>query len=460
MPANSSPPPAAMGIFLFPSLLPPCTKEEAKARKHPPKKPAETHSTFRHPSCSSQKSVVFPAGQMPAPPRSRYRCPIKSHRGGNESGRREQLETDQRSRRKSHMPLFVTCRNPHRSKPFCVSSEGWILWRQFGITIALGDVSGERSRASKEMVQSSNVLQDYFSGHLRTVSYFDYRTLRKATRNFDPKDQLGRGGFGPVYKGTLDDGRVVAVKRLSFEKSQQGESEFLAEVRVITNIQHKNLVRLMGCCSNGTQRLLVYEYMKNRSLDRVLYGTSCTFLSWEIRVQIILGIARGLQGYTAPEYAMRGELSEKADIYSFGVLVLEIISSRRNTDLTLPPEMQYLPAYAWKLFEGSKVLELVDPKLQADGVAENDILKVCHVAFLCLQLHPALRPPMSEIVAMLTCKNEPTAIPLKPTFLLPGRQYDQTQSWESISKILFSPLQEFSASTPDNVSHAWESGFM
>ncbi|KAK4485581.1 hypothetical protein RD792_008224 [Penstemon davidsonii] len=243
------------------------------------------------------------------------------------------------------------------------------------------------------------VTKDILSGNLHTISYFDFQSLTKATKNFHQNNLLGRGGFGPVFLGKLEDGKMVAIKKLALDKSQQGESEFLAEVRMITSIQHKNLVRLLGCCSDGAQRLLVYEYMKNRSLDRIVYGKSDVFLNWNTRFQIILGIARGLQylhedsniriihrdikasnillddkfqprigdfglarffpedqlylsttfagtlGYTAPEYAIRGELSEKADIYSFGVLVLEIINCRKNTDLNLPPEMQYLPEY-------------------------------------------------------------------------------------------------------------------
>nr|CAD1824848.1 unnamed protein product [Ananas comosus var. bracteatus] len=240
---------------------------------------------------------------------------------------------------------------------------------------------------------------DYFSGNLRTISHFSYKTLKKATRDFHPKYQLGIGGFGTVYRGVLDDGRTIAVKQLSVGTSKQGENEFLAEVKMITSIQHKNLVRLVGCCSEGAQRLLIYEYMQNGSLDNNLFENGESFLNWKTRFQIILGVARGLRylhedsnlrivhrdikasnillddkfqpkisdfglarffpedqaylstkfagtlGYTAPEYAIRGELSEKADIYSFGVLVLEIISSRKNTDLTLPTEMQYLPEY-------------------------------------------------------------------------------------------------------------------
>ncbi|KAK3037603.1 hypothetical protein RJ639_031909 [Escallonia herrerae] len=221
---------------------------------------------------------------------------------------------------------------------------------------------------------------DYLSETLRSISYFDFQTLKKATKNFDQRNLLGRGGFGPVYLGKLEDGRLVAVKKLSLDKSQQGEPEFLAEVRMITSIQHKNLVRLLGCCSTGAQR-----------------------------------------GYTAPEYAIRGELSEKADIYSFGVL-------------------------AWKLYERSKVLDLVDPNMRQDGFVEKDVLHTIHVAFLCLQPHANLRPPMSEIVAMLTCKVEMVRTPLKPAFLDCRRRTDEKLSWDSISEVFPSPLRSDSPS--------------
>ncbi|KAL1816226.1 hypothetical protein ACET3Z_018800 [Daucus carota] len=331
-----------------------------------------------------------------------------------------------------------------------------------------------------------------------TIIYFGFQTLRKATKNFHQDNFLGRGGFGLVYMGKLEDGRTVAVKKLATEKSQQGESEFLAEVKMITSIQHKNLVRLVGCCSDGDQRLLVYEYMKNKSLDLIVYGKSDQFLNWSTRSQIILGIAKGIQylhedshfrivhrdikasnilldskfqprisdfglarffpedqaylsttfagtlGYTAPEYAIKGELSEKADIYSFGVLVLEIISGRKNTDLTLNSDMQYLPEYAWKLFERSKVMDLVESRLREDGFLEREVLQTIQVAFLCLQPHADLRPPMSEVVAMLTCRVDMTATPLKPTFL--SRRRRKQENWDTISDAFPSPQQSDSLS--------------
>ncbi|XP_006845733.3 cysteine-rich receptor-like protein kinase 2 [Amborella trichopoda] len=344
-----------------------------------------------------------------------------------------------------------------------------------------------------------------FSGNLRMVSYFSYATLKKATDNFKQENMLGCGGFGPVFEGVLDDGQKVAIKKLSLNKSQQGESEFLTEVRLITSIQHKNLVRLLGCCSDGPERLLVYEYMSNGSLDRILYGKSDKFLNWQIRYQIILGIARGLQylhedshfrivhrdikasnilldakfqprigdfgvarffpedlsylstkfagtlGYTAPEYAIRGELSEKADIYSFGVLVLEIVSSRKNTDLTLSPDKQYLPEYVWKLHERLRILDLIDPKLKADGFEEKDFMQIIHVALLCLQPDSSLRPPMSEIVAMFTCKSDMLVTPVKPAFMVKRHRQNQTHSWETLSDG-FPSIRSESPSFPRHIS--------
>ncbi|KAF5456428.1 hypothetical protein F2P56_025916 [Juglans regia] len=342
-----------------------------------------------------------------------------------------------------------------------------------------------------------------FSGNLRTISHFDFQTLKKATQNFHHANLLGKGGFGPVYRGKLEDERLVAVKKLSLDTSRQGESEFLAEVRLITSIQHRNLVYLLGCCSEGPERLLVYEYLKNRSLDFLIYGKGDQFLNWSIRSQIIIGIARGLQylhedshlrivhrdikasnillddkfqpkigdfglarffpedqaylstnfagtlGYTAPEYAIRGELSEKADIYSFGVLVLEIIGCRKNTELSLPSEMQYLPEYAWKLYEKSRVLDLIDPKMREDGFVEKDVLQAIHVALLCLQHHANFRPPMSEIVALLTCKVELTKTPLRPLFLDRRRNKDESLSWDTpISYALPSRMQSETPSLP------------
>ncbi|CAI9285495.1 unnamed protein product [Lactuca saligna] len=357
-------------------------------------------------------------------------------------------------------------------------------------------IQQEQLRKSGEPENSCKASKDYYRGNIKTISYFKFQALKKATKNFHECNFLGKGGFGPVYLGKLQDGRQVAIKKLSLEKSQQGDEEFLAEVKMITSIQHKNLVRLHGCCSEGSQRLLVYEYMKNKSLDLIIYRKSKEYLNWSTRLEIILGIARGLQylhegshmrivhrdikasnilldakfhprigdfglakffpeeqsylsttfagtlGYTAPEYAIKGELSEKVDIYSFGVLVLEIISCRKHTDLTLPSEMQYLPEYAWKLYARSKIVDLIDPRMRKVGFVEKDVMKTIHVALLCLQTQANVRPSMSEIVAILTWKGKMVKAPIKPNFFDGGcRVKDENVSWEAISDYYTSPLE-------------------
>ncbi|KAI3775297.1 hypothetical protein L1987_49868 [Smallanthus sonchifolius] len=203
-----------------------------------------------------------------------------------------------------------------------------------------------RPARPRKSVKRDNSCKDYFSGNLRTISYFSFQALKKATKNFHECNFLGEGGFGPVY------------------------------------------LRL-----------------------------------------------------TAPEYAIKGELSEKADIYSFGVLVLEIISCRKNTDLTLPSEMHYLPEYACKLYERSRMVDLIDPRMKSDGFMEKDVMQMIRVAVLCIQPHANLRPPMSEIVAMLTWKVEMVKSPIKPTFLNAGRHMDEKESWEAISDYFPSPLE-------------------
>ncbi|GLJ27364.1 hypothetical protein SUGI_0537030 [Cryptomeria japonica] len=342
---------------------------------------------------------------------------------------------------------------------------------------------------SKERTQLDQVVSSLGrSGS--AVTCFDYGTLKSSTKNFHEKNKLGCGGFGTVYKGTLQDGSIVAIKRL--ERAKQGDTEFYREVKLITGIQHKNLVRLIGCCAEEHERLLVYEYMSERSLDRFIYGNTNEFLPWPTRYEIILGVARGLQylhedshirivhrdikasnilldekfqpriadfglarffaddgmrstqfagtlGYTAPEYAIRGELSEKADIYSFGVLVLEIVSCRKNTDLTLPSGTQYLPELAWKLYEEDKILDLVDERMREGGYVKNEVLRVLEVAFRCIQAPPHLRPAMSQVTAMFLCQIDMATMKMTS-------RYDELPTWESISLELHSPISNPSTS--------------
>ncbi|RZB81129.1 Cysteine-rich receptor-like protein kinase 2 isoform A [Glycine soja] len=224
---------------------------------------------------------------------------------------------------------------------------------------------------------------------LKAVTKYKYSDLKAATKNFSEKNKLGEGGFGAVYKGTMKNGKDVAVKKLLSGKSSKIDDEFESEVTLISNVHHKNLVRLLGCCSKGQERILVYEYMANNSLDKFLFGKRKGSLNWRQRYDIILGTARGLAylheefhvsvihrdiksgnilldeelqpkiadfglakllpgdqshlstrfagtlGYTAPEYALHGQLSEKADTYSYGIVVLEIISGRKSTNVNV-----------------------------------------------------------------------------------------------------------------------------
>ncbi|KAL9456513.1 hypothetical protein AB3S75_005690 [Citrus x aurantiifolia] len=309
---------------------------------------------------------------------------------------------------------------------------------------------------------------------------FSYAELRSATKDFDPSNKLGEGGYGPVYKGTLSDGRVIAVKQLSIA-SHQGKNQFVNEIATISAVQHRNLVRLYGCCIEGARRLLVYEYLENKSLDQVLFGDNELHLDWPTRFSICLGTGRGLAylhedsrprivhrdvkasnilldaelcpkisdfglaklyddkkthistrvagtvGYLAPEYAMRGHLTEKADVFSFGVVALEVISGRANSDNNLDTEKIYLLEWAWNLHENNQSLGLVDPTLTEFN--DKEALRVIGVALLCTQASPMMRPPMSRVVAMLAGDIEVGTVISKPSYLTDWDFKDITASF-------------------------------
>ncbi|XP_050226976.1 probable LRR receptor-like serine/threonine-protein kinase At1g07650 isoform X2 [Mercurialis annua] len=285
---------------------------------------------------------------------------------------------------------------------------------------------------------------------------FALRQIKAATKNFDPENKLGEGGFGSVYKGLLSDGTVIAVKQLS-SKSKQGNREFVNEIGMISALQHPNLVKLYGCCVEGNQLLLVYEYMEHNCLSRALFGKnpeSRLKLDWPTRKKICLGVARGLAflheesaikivhrdikasnvlldkdlnakisdfglaklneddnthistriagtiGYMAPEYAMRGYLTNKADVYSFGVVALEIVSGKSNTNYRPMEEFVYLLDWAYVLQERGSLLELVDPEL-GSAYSSEEAMVMLNVALLCTNASPTLRPTMSQVVSML-----------------------------------------------------------
>ncbi|KAF4363762.1 hypothetical protein CsatB_000159 [Cannabis sativa] len=291
---------------------------------------------------------------------------------------------------------------------------------------------------------------------LHNVRLYSYKELRMATENFSSGNKIGQGGFGSVYKARLKDGTMAALKVLSAESSQ-GVKEFLTEINVIANIEHENLVKLHGCCVEENQRILVYGYLENNSLEQTLIGGSRSSIQfdWQTRRRICIDVARGLAflheevqphiihrdikasnvlldkglrakisdfglaklipanlthistrvagtvGYLAPEYAIRGQVTRKADIYSFGVLLLEIVSGRSNTNKRLPAKEQYLLERAWRLYESGELEELVDSSLN-DDLELEEAKKFLKIALLCTQDMPKLRPLMSTVVEMLT----------------------------------------------------------
>ncbi|KAL0853217.1 hypothetical protein Bca101_058369 [Brassica carinata] len=249
---------------------------------------------------------------------------------------------------------------------------------------------------------------------------FSYSELKTATQDFNPSNKLGEGGFGPVYKGNLNDGREVAVKQLSVG-SRQGKGHFVAEIVAISTVMHRNLVKLYGCCYEGDHRLLVYEYLPNGSLDQALFGNE------EIHnLTISCFSAQKLNGYLAPEYAMRGHLTEKTDVYAFGIVVLELVSGRGNADESLEGEKRYLLEWAWNLHEKSSEVELIDRELTEFNTEE--MKRMIGIALLCTQASHTVRPPMSRVVAMLSGDVEVSEVTSKPIYLPDWRFDDTTRS--------------------------------
>ncbi|KAF3972772.1 hypothetical protein CMV_003753 [Castanea mollissima] len=252
----------------------------------------------------------------------------------------------------------------------------------------------------------------------KNVRLFSYNLLRSATGNFHPTSRIGGGGYGVVYKGVLKDGTQLAIKCLSAE-SKQGTDEFLTEINMISNIRHPNLVEFIGCCVEGDHRILVYEYLENNSLANALLGSKSKHvaLDWPTRAAICLGdfgLAKlfpdnvthlstrvaGTVGYLAPEYALLGQLTKKADVYSFGVLMLEIISGRSSSKSAFGEELMVLVEWTWKLREEKRLLEIVDPELTA--YPKGEVLRFIKVALFCTQGSAHQRPTMRQVVEMLS----------------------------------------------------------
>ncbi|KAF3774869.1 putative cysteine-rich receptor-like protein kinase 30 [Nymphaea thermarum] len=285
---------------------------------------------------------------------------------------------------------------------------------------------------------------------------FDLATIRSAANDFAPANKLGEGGFGAVYRGQLPDGQEIAVKRLS-RNTGNGPKQFHNEVRTLAKLQHKNLVRLLGGYMEGEEKILVYEYVRNTSLDIFLFGeqTKRLQLDWAIRSKLINGTARGLlylhedsrlrivhgdlkasnvlldedmnpkisdfgtarifntgqtqaetieiigtRGYMAPEYLLEGKVSVKIDVFSFGVLLLEIVSGKRNFSILQQETDENLLNYAWRVWRENKAMQIVDQILEGT-CDKNEIFRCIHIGLLCVQEDASSRPKMSTVVAML-----------------------------------------------------------
>ncbi|XP_073284817.1 G-type lectin S-receptor-like serine/threonine-protein kinase At4g27290 isoform X1 [Primulina huaijiensis] len=306
--------------------------------------------------------------------------------------------------------------------------------------------------------QNLRMKGQHFGSHEQNseLPLFDLSTILEATDRFSINNKLGEGGFGPVYKGMLEGGQEIAVKRLS-KDSMQGLDEFKNEIIFIAKLQHRNLVRLIGGCINGEEKMLIYEYMPNKSLDMILFDqTKSMLLDWKKRFSVINGIARGLlylhqdsqlrvihrdlkpsnvlldsdmnpkisdfgmarsfreneteaktrrvvgtYGYMSPEYAIDGMFSTKSDVFSFGVLVIEIVSGMRNRGFSHDYDNLNLIGHAWTLYKEGRSQELVDPCL-AEPFYISEMLRIIHVGLLCVQKRPEDRPSMFTVVFMLS----------------------------------------------------------
>ncbi|KAL6609732.1 hypothetical protein ACP70R_039701 [Stipagrostis hirtigluma subsp. patula] len=330
-----------------------------------------------------------------------------------------------------------------------------------------------RNRKRHKRVQIASAIKGH-EEELRSSEFlfYDLSTLQTATDNFSAGNKLGEGGFGPVYKGTLQNGQEIAVKRLS-TTSRQGQVEMKNEVVLVAKLQHKNLVRLLGCCIEEHEKLLVYEFLSNNSLHKILFDPARQQeLSWRQRHKIIEGIGRGLlylhedsrltvihrdlkasnilldadmnpkisdfglaklfnldstsnvgntnhiagtYGYMAPEYARHGIFSDKSDIFSYGVLVLEIVTSRRrNTYARDTGTYEDLLPFVWRHWSCGGLPQLLDGCWVAEGCQPQEMLRCVHVALLCVQEDPQLRPAASDIILMLNSHSIALPAPTAP----------------------------------------------
>ncbi|XP_045786994.1 cysteine-rich receptor-like protein kinase 10 [Trifolium pratense] len=333
---------------------------------------------------------------------------------------------------------------------------------------------------------------------------FNFDTIGVATNNFSEANKLGHGGFGVVYQGKLSSGQVIAVKRLSRD-SGQGDIEFKNEVLLLAKLQHRNLVRLLGFCLERKERLLVYEFVHNKSLDYFIFDPiKKAQLDWERRYKIIGGIARGLlylhedsrlriihrdlkasnilldenmnakisdfgmarlllvdqtqvntnkivgtYGYMAPEYAMFGQFTVKSDVFSFGVLVLEIISGQKISRFLDGQSQEDLLSFAWRNWREGTITNIIDPSLK--NGSQNEIMRCIHIGLLCVQENLVDRPTMATIALMLSSYSLTMPLPVEPAYSMDGRTRSLSYTESSgEDKVTTGSLESISISVNEN----------
>ncbi|KAK9714871.1 hypothetical protein RND81_06G126700 [Saponaria officinalis] len=356
----------------------------------------------------------------------------------------------------SGIVLQLSCRLTYYFSDSRSDSQGKKRYASVGVIVAIAIASVAMnvyvSLEKRKIIASPTGLNELESmEHLR----FNFAAIREATDNFSEANKLGQGGFGVVYLGTLSNEKTVAVKRLS-NASSQGIKAFKDEACLTARLQHRNLVKLFGFCLEKQEMLLVYEYMPNKSLDRLLFDPKRRAnLKWKTRYKIIIGLARGLlylhedsepqiihrdikpsnilldedmnpriadfgiarsfdvdqtqddtsrvagtRGYMAPEYVSNGSYSIKADIFSFGVILLEILSGQRNYSSNSDVQAENLLSFAWGRWKEDDHLKLVDTALQ-DDFSKVEVERCIHIGLLCVQKDPIKRPRISSILLML-----------------------------------------------------------
>ncbi|KAL7116894.1 hypothetical protein ACP275_03G034700 [Erythranthe tilingii] len=358
--------------------------------------------------------------------------------------------------------------------------------------------------------KTTELINPDFSGEISSTESIqqDFGKIKAATNNFSDDNKLGQGGFGAVYMGKLVNGQEIAVKRLS-KDSGQGDLEFKNEVLLLAKLQHRNLVRLLGFSIQGIERLLIYEFVPNGSLDQILFDrTKSSRLDWDSRYKSIIGIAKGVlylhedsrlmiihrdlkasnvlldenmnpkiadfgmaklvvpeattqntnrivgtYGYMAPEYASYGLFSVKSDVFSFGVIVLEIITGQRKIFTQNGENLGDLLSCAWRSWRDGTTANMIDPTLRETCGPQPDMMRCIHIALLCVQQEAVDRPTMASVVVMLNSSTITLPIPKEPGFYFSGasfphEEYNSNQFESGTpSQSLLAQSSEFSSSS-------------